>query len=315
MVHRTLLSPEILLQQLDAPAWAILDCRASLADPQAGPAAYRAGHIAGALHAHLEEDLSGPIQPGVTGRHPLPAIEALSATLGNWGIDAGVQVVAYDDIGGAFAARLWWLLRWLGHDAVAVLDGGWQGWQAAKGPTRQGQESRAARRFEARPRPEMLADAAAVARMAADPSCRVLDARGADRYRGENESIDPVAGHIPGAISAPFAGNLGPDGRFLSPEALRERYRKLLGPGPIESKAFYCGSGVTAAHDLLALAYAGLEGARLYAGSWSEWITDPERPVAQGAEPQASSATVAVSDPGIDPGAPASDSDNRSTRE
>jgi thiosulfate/3-mercaptopyruvate sulfurtransferase len=194
------------------------------------------------------------------------------------------------------------LLRWLGHDAVAVLDAGWQGWLEIGGPTRQGAESRRARRFESRTRPEMLVDAATIALMTADPGCRVLDARGADRYRGENETIDPVAGHIPGALSAPFAGNLGPDGRFLSPEALRERYRELLGPGPLESNAFYCGSGVTAAHDLLALAHAGLEGARLYAGSWSEWITDSERPIARGAEPYASN----------DSGARNSDSETRS---
>ncbi|MCB0217801.1 MAG: sulfurtransferase [Chloroflexi bacterium] len=272
---------------LHDPSWALVDCRFTLGDPERGERDYLSAHVPGAVYAHLDRDLSAAVEPGRTGRHPLPAIADLAERLGGWGIDQTVQVIAYDDMGGAFAARLWWLLRWLGHDAVAVLDGGWPAWLAAGGARRAGPERRPPRVFRPRPRPELVVDAATVAAMAADPSCRVLDARGADRYRGENETIDPVAGHIPGAISAPFADNLDAEGRFLSPEALRARYRALLDGAPAERSAAYCGSGVTGAHDLLAMARAGIEGGRLYAGSWSEWITDPSRPVATGTDPAA----------------------------
>ncbi len=279
MPHTTLLAPSDLRAHLDDPAWAIVDCRFSLADTERGRRAYREAHIPGAVYAHLDDDLSGSIVPGVTGRHPLAAVDAFAQTLSAWGIDAGVQVAAYDDFGGGIAARLWWMLRWLGHDAVAVLDGGWPAWQQNSFPTRSGEETRLPRAFVPQPRPEWIVGVDEVNVRRADPSYRLLDARAAERYRGEHEPIDPVAGHIPGAISAPFANNLDADGCFLPPEALRARFEALLGDATPERTICYCGSGVTAAHNLLALAHAGLGEARLYPGSWSHWITDPERPV------------------------------------
>jgi thiosulfate/3-mercaptopyruvate sulfurtransferase len=287
VTYRTLVDPGDVAAHLTDPDWAVVDCRFALADPEHGEAAYLAGHIPGAVYAHLDRDLAGAVVPGHTGRHPLPEPAALAATLGRWGIDARTQVVAYDDAGGAMAARLWWMLRWLGHDAVAVMDGGWPAWLARDRPVRAGRETRPARSFNPRPRPEMLADAAEVLRLRSDPSARVLDARSADRYRGENETIDPVAGHIAGAVSAPFAENLASDGAFRSPDALKTHYSAILGTVSPDRAVVYCGSGVTAAHNLLALAHAGLDGARLYAGSWSEWITDPARPIESGlpAEP------------------------------
>lgn len=278
--HTTLITPEMLAPHLGDAAWAVVDCRHRLADLAFGRTAYAQSHIAGAVFADLEHDLSGPVIPGRTGRHPLPEAAAMGARLSAWGIDGGVQVVAYDDSGGSIAARLWWMLRWLGHDAVAVLDGGWPAWQGRGLPVGSGPETRAARSFVPRVRPDLVLTAEQVDRVRGDPAWRVLDARNADRFRGENETIDPVAGHIPGARSAPYAGNLEPDGRFKSKDVLRRRYQEVLDGAPAERAVCYCGSGVTAAHDLLAMAYAGLGEARLYAGSWSEWIVDPARPVA-----------------------------------
>ncbi|GIV61135.1 MAG: putative 3-mercaptopyruvate sulfurtransferase [Rhodothermaceae bacterium] len=263
----------------------MVDCRFSLQDPERGRRAYREAHIPGAVYAHLDDDLSGPVVPGRTGRHPWPDPDALAATLSAFGIDETVQVVAYDDAGGAIAARLWGLLTWLGHDAVAVLDGGWPAWQRAGYPVRGGEERRPPRRFVPRPRPGLLVTAGDVERVRQDPAWRLLDARAPERFRGEHEPIDPVAGHIPGAVSAPFAGNLDDGGRFLPPETLRARYATLLGEVPPERVVCYCGSGVTANHVRLAMAHAGLGLPRLYPGSWSEWITDPARPVAREAPP------------------------------
>jgi len=285
MLYRTLITAHDVHAALGNPAWAIVDCRFSLLDVDAGRRAYLEAHIPGALYASVETDLSGEIIPGTTGRHPLPRVDVLAARLGAWGIDEVVQVVAYDDTGGSMAARLWWLLRWLGHDAVAVLDGGWTAWLEAGYPVESGTMSRAPRRFTPRERPAMVATWADVDARRRAPSTPVFDSRSADRYRGENETIDPVAGHIPGARSAPFKDNLGPDGRFLAPDALRARYTGLLDGAAAEDATFYCGSGVTAAHSLLALAHAGLGDAALYAGSWSEWITDPHRPVTTGENP------------------------------
>jgi len=282
VIHSTLIDPEVLATRLADPGWAVVDCRFTLTDPARGERDYLAAHIPGAVYAHLDRDLAGPVVPGRTGRHPLPDVAAFAGTLGRWGIGPGVQVVAYDDAGGAIAARLWWLLRWLGHGAAAVLDGGWQAWAAAGRPARSGREARPARVFAPAPRPDLVAGAAAVERLRARPDGRLLDARAADRFRGENETIDPVPGHIPGARSVPFAANLGPDGRFKSPADLRARFEGALAGAPPDQAVVYCGSGVTAAHDLLAMAHAGLGMAKLYAGSWSEWITDPARPVATG---------------------------------
>lgn len=280
--YRTLITVDRLAEHVGDPDWATVDCRYRLADLAFGRAAYAESHIAGAVFADIGDDLSGPVAPGKTGRHPVPDVGVLSGKLSAWGIDGGVQVVAYDDSGGSMAARLWWLLRWLGHDGVAVLDGGWSVWRAAGLAVRAGVEGRAARRFVARERPELMVATGEIDRLRLDPGWRVLDARTADRYRGENETIDPVAGRVPGAVSAPYPENLAPDGRFKSAAELRSRYLGLLGGVPAERAVCYCGSGVTAAHDVLAIAHAGLGQARLYAGSWSEWITDPSRPVARG---------------------------------
>ncbi|MFZ6027972.1 MAG: sulfurtransferase [Chloroflexota bacterium] len=279
----TLITPLELAAHLDDPNWIVVDCRFSLADTGRGRAAYEQAHVAGAIYAHLNDDLSSTVIPGVTGRHPLPAPEAAAAAFGRLGISPGMQVVAYDDMGGALAAaRLWWMLRWLGHEAVAVLDGGWQRWLGENLPTRRSIETRPLQAFTAQMRPELMVNAAQVDAMRQDPAARLLDARTADRYRGENETIDPVAGHIPGAVSAPFIENLTSAGTFAPREQLQARYRALLGNIPAESVAVYCGSGVTAIHNLLAMKVAGLGDARLYPGSWSEWITNPERPTAAG---------------------------------
>jgi thiosulfate/3-mercaptopyruvate sulfurtransferase len=269
------------MQHLDDPDWAVLDCRFSLTDTQRGRHDYYKAHIPGAIYAHLEEDLSAPVIPGVTGRHPLPTVEKAANNFSNFGIDAGVQVVAYDDVGGALAAvRPWWMLRWLGHNAVAVLDGGWQMWQERGLPTRSGRELRSRRVFLPSPRPELIVDTRQINLMRQNPEFLVVDARAAERYQGKNETIDPVAGHIPGAVSAPYLDNLNEKGEFRSREELRDRYEALIGYRSPDNVAFYCGSGVTSIHNILAMLHAGLGESRLYAGSWSEWITDPKRPVA-----------------------------------
>ncbi|HET6568098.1 MAG TPA: sulfurtransferase [Rhodothermales bacterium] len=278
MPFTTLLTPNDLLAHLEDPGWAVVDCRFSLDRPERGRADYLAGHIPGAVYADLAEDLSGQVIPGKTGRHPLPSIEAFVETLSRWGIADGVQVAVYDDAGGSVAARLWWMLRWLGHDAVAVLDGGWPAWQSAGFPTREGPETRPSRAFEARPRAESIASVEDVAR-ANRSGYTLLDARAGARFRGEVEPIDPVAGHIPGALCVPFSENLDEEGRFRPPGELRARFEALLSGASPSQVIAYCGSGVTATHNLLALEHAGLSGARLYPGSWSEWITDPSRGV------------------------------------
>lgn len=282
MPYSTLVSTDVLLPQLSDSDWAVVDCRFSLNDAGRGRQDYLKSHIPGATYAHLDEDLSGPIIPGKTGRHPLPSVEAFGQKVSQWGIDDRVQVVGYDDAGGAMAARLWWMLRWLGHPNVAVLDGGWPEWERKSHPVRSGMESRSPRSFTPRARPELVVGAEQVERIRTDLLSRLFDARNTDRYRGENETIDRVAGHIPGAISVPYAENLKSDGLFLPTEQLKVRFVSQLGDVPVEKTVVYCGSGVTATHNVLAMAHAGLGEARLYAGSWSEWITDPRRPVAKG---------------------------------
>lgn len=281
-MHRTLIGTQELAGHLEDPLWRIVDCRFSLLDPPRGRGDHARSHVPGAVYAHLDEDLSAPVQPGRTGRHPLPDPDDLARRLSDWGIDSSTQVVAYDDGGGGIAARLWWLLRWLGHDAAAVLDGGWAAWTAAGLPVDARQPSPPRRLFRPAPRPELLLPTNEVAAWAADGRHCLLDAREAPRYRGEAEPIDAVAGHIPGALSAPYLDNLGPDGRWLPAAALEARYRSILGTRAAADCAVYCGSGVTAAHDVLAMVHAGLGEPRLYAGSWSEWITDPSRGVATG---------------------------------
>ncbi len=274
------LSVDELSAHLGDANWVVVDCRFGLADKQRGKSDYLAAHIPGAVYADLEADLSGPIIQGKTGRHPLPAPEAAVQKFSNWGIGPGVQVVAYDDAGGALAAvRLWWLLRWLGHPAAAVLDGGWQAWQKAGLPVRSGLESNIPIAFRGQPDRGLWLDAAEVDAIRGSSDYRLCDSRAAERYWGVNETIDPVAGHIPGAISVPYAQNLGKDGRFLSRAELHQRFQQALGDLPASRVVFYCGSGVTAIHNILAMEMAGLGVARLYAGSWSDWINDPNRPI------------------------------------
>jgi thiosulfate/3-mercaptopyruvate sulfurtransferase len=314
-MYTTLIEAEELAAPLSRNAaadsdWTVLDCRFDLPRPDWGASAYAAGHVPNALYAHLDRDLSGPITPG-SGRHPLPSLERLAETFGRWGIDDDVQVIAYDQGNGAFAARLWWLLRWAGHRKVAVLNGGFAAWQQAGLPTDTVPGARQPRIFTPRLDDRAVVSTAELERVVsagelASGASVLVDARGADRFAGENETIDPVAGHIPGARNHPFVRNVDAKGRFLPAGELRERWQATLGGGAVGGATLggaggagavggvadatvakraiaMCGSGVTACHNLLALEVAGFPGARLYAGSWSEWIRDPSRPVTRGA--------------------------------
>ncbi len=277
----TLVDTDTLARHLADPRWVVVDCRFTLTNADAGRGAYIAGHVPGARYAHLNEDLSGPAGPH-TGRHPLPAPEALAQKLGDWGIDASKQVIVYDDSFGAMASRLWWLLRWLGHDAVALLDGGYPTWVREKKPATADKPSIHPVMFVPRLRPTLWVNAALVGQAVKDNAFLVLDARAEERYRGDVEPLDKVAGHIPGAVNTPYEDNLDVSGEFAAPEELRERYLDMLAGVAPDQVIHMCGSGVTACHNVLAMEHAGLSGAKLYAGSWSEWITDPDRPVTKG---------------------------------
>ncbi len=273
-----------LARHLASPDWIVVDCRFTLTDPPAGKAAYDRGHIPGARYAHLDHDLSR--RPGATeGRHPLPERDRIAATLGGWGIRRGDVVVAYDEGSGAVAARLWWLLRWLGHTRCAVLDGGFAAWVAAGFAVERDSPAVEPRVYT--PSGSAGAGVVATAELAARQAAGdlLVDARAAPRYRGEQEPIDPTAGHVPGARTRPFSANVTADGRFRSAAELRAELLELLGGREPGQLIAMCGSGVTACHLLLAMEAAGLPGGQLYAGSWSEWIRDPERPVRVGAEP------------------------------
>jgi len=276
----TIISPDTLERRLGDPGWAVFDCRFSLDDPQQGWREYQEGHIPGALYAHLDRDLSGEIVPGETGRHPLPEPEDFVDTLSSWGVDHRVQVAAYDARGGAIAARLWWMLKWMGHDQAAILEGGWPAWQKAGYAVEEKISRREERVFRPDMRPELFVNVDFVDRIRKDENYILVDARDAERYRGEEEPIDPIAGHIPGAISAPYVENLTPDRDFRSIAELRSKYERILSGRSPEQVVFYCGSGVTSIHHLIAMVHAGYELPRLYPGSWSEWITDADRPVA-----------------------------------
>jgi thiosulfate/3-mercaptopyruvate sulfurtransferase len=280
-MFKTLIDVDSLQDLIGTPRVAVVDCRFDLMNPEAGRQHYLAGHIPGARYADLNRDLSAPIGPH-TGRHPLPAPEAFAARLGAMGIGDDTQVIAYDESNGSIAARLWWMLRWLGHGAVAVLDGGFKAWTGRGGPLEAGKA--------APPRVEQLTpviDAAAVVttaeleRTLRDSKVLLVDARAQERYAGTVEPIDPVAGHIPGAVNHPFSANLGPDGRFLSAAELERRWQERFPGRDVQNLVAMCGSGVTACHNLLSLEVAGLTGGKLYAGSWSEWIRDPRRSIAR----------------------------------
>ena len=277
----TLISAAELARHVQDSHWLIVDARFDLAKPQAGEEAYRASHIPGSVYAHLDRDLSSERTPE-SGRHPLPLPHEFEDKLRAWGVSARTQVIVYDADNGAFAARLWWLLRWVGHSAVAVLDGGIKAWREAGLPESQEIPQRTRSEFEVRANDTVWLRASDVENKVKDPNWRVLDARAPERYAGAVEPIDPVAGHIPGAINHPFSRDLSSDARFLPPEQLRQRFSTAQAGVSNEQTIVMCGSGVTACHLLLALEVAGKPGAKLYAGSWSEWIRDPTRPIATG---------------------------------
>ncbi len=283
MPYTTLIDTETLARHLEDPGWVAFDCRYDLAKPDWGAAEYAVSHIPGARFLHLDRDLSGPMT-GRNGRHPLPDPATLAAKLGAAGVGPATQVVTYDGQGAAYAARAWWLLRWLGHDAVAVLDGGFGKWLREGRPVSAAIPQPAPARFAARPVRGAVDVAFLVAHLH-DPSVCVVDARANDRYRGENETLDPVAGHIPGSVNRFFRDNLDAGGQFKSAAALRAEWLALLAGRPPESVVHSCGSGVSACHNLFAMELAGLPGSQLYPGSWSEWIADPARPVASGPNP------------------------------
>lgn len=281
MKFTSLVSTEQLAQHLDDPDWVVLDCRFTLSDPDAGLRAYAAGHIPGARYAHLDHDLSSEVTLQ-SGRHPLPDPVQLAAKLGQWGVDETKQVVVYDDSYGSMASRLWWLLRWLGHDAVAMLDGVFQRWQREKRLLTTALPEIIPTSFKGRPRRELWVSSNELEQGLQHGNVLLLDSRSEERFNGEIELLDKVAGHVPGAINLPFEDNLDMGGSYMSAEELRSLYQEILNGVPADKVVLMCGSGVTACHNLIALEHAGLPGARLYAGSWSEWITDPKRPVVTG---------------------------------
>lgn len=277
-----LITPQCLSSRLHQPNLRILDCRFSLEDADYGRRSHAQGHIPGAHFADLERDLSGQVIPGTTGRHPLPQPQALLARLRDWGLNNDDEVVLYDDGPGAFAARAWWLLAWLGkRDGVYLLDGGLQAWREEDLPLDDVIPTCEPGSFSGSADDALVISASQLMDQLKSDQLTLIDARALPRFLGKVEPIDPVAGHIPGAQCAPFNENLGPDGRFLGPEQLRARFTHLLKDRPSEALVAYCGSGVTACHNLFALCLAGYPLASLYPGSWSEWITEPERPVAR----------------------------------
>ena len=278
-MYTTLISPAQ-LQTLDPEHTVILDCRFQLTDPEYGSHAYEAGHIPGALYLNLDYHLSG-VKTGSNGRHPLPDGQRLAVDLGAAGITADVQVVCYDDAGGMYAARAWMLLRWLGHAAVAVLDGGIQAWQQAGATLETDKKRHMPRRFPVKASLIETVDADQVLANLEEQDFVVVDARSPERFHGEGETMDPVGGHIPGARNRFFQHNLEGNGRFKDPATLRSEWEAVLAGISPEEIVHQCGSGVTACHNLLAMEHAGLTGSRLYPGSWSEWCSDPERPVAR----------------------------------
>ena len=279
MNHTTLISVADLAEQLANFELVIFDCRHELTNPEFGPKAYAESHIPGARFAHVDKDLAGPLT-GKNGRHPLPEPAAFIAWLGRMGVANGSQVVGYDHAGGTYAARLWWMLRWVGHRKVAVVDGGWQAWTGAGHPVTRDLPKPKPAKFSGKPDRSWV-DAATVVKRHNSNDMVLIDARNNDRFHGRNETIDPVAGHIPGALNRFFKDNLDARGFFKSSGELRAEFETLVGDASSEKVVHQCGSGVTACHNLLAMEIAGMEGTRLFPGSWSEWIADPSRPVAR----------------------------------
>jgi len=271
----TLITPAALAAHMGHPDWVLLDCRFDLTNPDAGAAQYAAGHLPGARYVHLDHDLSGD-KTGSNGRHPLPTIDEMAARFGRMGIGPGVQVVLYDGDIGMYAARAWWMLRYLGHDAVAVLDGGYARWVAEGRGVTTDLPAPTARIFTPAPRAGWRLS---VSEVQSGVEGVLVDARSPERFRGINETLDPVGGHIPGACNYFFQQNLTPEKTFKSPDDLRAQWTTLLGGHPASDVVMYCGSGVTACHNLLSMEVAGLSGARIYPGSWSEYCADRSRPV------------------------------------
>jgi thiosulfate/3-mercaptopyruvate sulfurtransferase len=276
----TLISTTDLAAHLDDPQWLVFDCRHDLTETESGRQAYFQSHIPGARFIHLDNDLAAP-KTGRNGRHPLPDAERFCERLAAFGMASGKQAVAYDASGGYYAARLWWMLRWVGHEAVAVLDGGWDAWLQAGKPVNAERPVIIPGSFNCRPRESMAVNVTYVQSHLQQPDMQLIDARGADRFRGENETLDPVGGHIPGAVNRFFKENLDATGSFKPAAQLRAEFLALLGDSAARDAVQVCGSGVTACHNLLAMEAAGLSGSRLYPGSWSEWCADPGRPVAR----------------------------------
>ena len=275
MKFTTIISTDDLAENLHKSNWVIFDCRSSLQD-------YQTSHIPESRHCHLENDLSSPITPN-SGRHPLPDFDKLSILLGNWGVDKDTQIIAYDATGGAdYASRLWWQLRTFGHQNVAVLDGGFQQWERDQKTLTQDLPEIIPKTFISNIDETQWLETEAIQKNLSDKTFTILDARAAERFRGEIEPFDTVAGRIPEAINRAFMLNLNEDGRFLSAQDLRQQFNDLLGDLPPQKLVHQCGSGVTACHNMLAMEIAGLSGSRLYVGSWSEWIRDKKRPIATG---------------------------------
>ena len=279
MPHTTIVSTGTLAAHLDE--WVVVDCRFDLTDEDWGRQQYEVAHIPGAVYASLNHDLAGP-QTGSNGRHPLPPADALAATFSRLGIASGSQVVVYDQDAGLHASRLWWSLKYLGHPTVALLDGGWAKWVAEGRPAATGQETRAAAPFTASVHPEMRVSIEDVQRRMVDGRTLLVDARGPERFEGKSETIDKVAGHIPGAHNHFYKWNLGDEGTMRPPAELRARFDALLAGRDPGEVVMYCGSGVSACHNLLAMEHAGLTGTPLYPGSWSEWSADATRPIEKG---------------------------------
>ena len=279
-----LIQAEDLAERLEDAALRIFDCRFDLARPDAGRAHYDDEHLPGAVHADLNRDLSVPQTPG-SGRHPLPTPSAFETQLRRWGVSGDSVIVAYDDGNSMYAARLWWMLRWLGHEQALVLDGGMRRWMQLGLPLDETIPSRPPGNFVARPHPQLVVDAQQVLAASRDSTSLILDVRAPERFRGDVEPIDAVAGHVPGARNHPFTSSLDADGRFLPAAQLRAALEQRLGGMPAQGTVAMCGSGVSACHLLLAMDIAGLPGAPLYPGSWSEWSRDPMRPVARGEAP------------------------------
>lgn len=280
-MHKTLITPATLSHHLNDPGWVVIDCRFDLADPGKGATLYQAGHIPGSRYAHLDQHLSGA-KTGGNGRHPLPATDDLIKTFSAFGIGPHCQVVAYDADSSMYAGRLWWMLRWMGHDAVAVLDGGLARWQREGHAVRGGVETAAAARFKGAPRGGWRLTVDEVAAGLGDAARLLVDARTPERFRGIGETLDKVGGHIPGAANYFFQQNLADDKTFKSPDALKAQWAPILQGRDPKDVVMYCGSGVTACHNLLALEHAGVHGVKIFPGSWSEWSTDPARPVESG---------------------------------